>query len=183
NFNMDFNHHELLCNKVFTLNRNSYNTITLLIQELSSETPYSNDLSLCYLKQLIIQTMRLENSYSQDKPTTHMQQSYENNILNEILSFISDNINEKLCIDIICSQFCISSSMLHSLFKKNMNNTVKNYINELKLSKSKELIKTSTYTLSEISTMLGFSSIHYFSKKFKSFFGISPTEYSKSIYK
>ncbi|MGL5714568.1 MAG: AraC family transcriptional regulator [Paraclostridium sp.] len=183
NFNMDFNHHELLCNKVFTLNRNSYNTITLLIQELSSETPYSNDLSLCYLKQLIIQTMRLENSYSQDKPTTHMQQSYENNILNEIISFISDNINEKLCIDIICSQFCISSSMLHSLFKKNMNNTVKNYINELKLNKSKELIKTSTYTLSEISTMLGFSSIHYFSKKFKSFFGISPTEYSKSIYK
>jgi YesN/AraC family two-component response regulator len=63
-----------------------------------------------------------------------------------------------------------------------MNNTVKNYINELKLNKSKELIKSSTYTLSEISEILGFSSIHYFSKKFKLNFGVSPTEYSKSIY-
>lgn len=182
NFNMDFNHHELLCNKVFTLNRNSHTTTKLLIQELSSNNIYSNDLSLCYLKQLIIQTLRSENSYSQDIPTTNMQQCYENGLLDEILLFISDNINEKLCIDTICSQFCISSSMLHSLFKKNMNNTVKNHINELKLNKSKELIKTSQYNLSEISEMLGFSSIHYFSKKFKSFFGISPTEYSKSIY-
>lgn len=182
NFNMDFNHHELLCNKVFTLNRNSYNVITMLINELSCDNIYSNDLSLCYLKQLIIQTLRLENKYSQDRPTTHMQQSYENGLLDEILKFIEDNINEKLCVDTICTQFCISSSTLHSLFKKNMSNTVKNYINELKLNKSKELIKTSSYTLSEISEMLGFSSIHYFSKKFKSFFGVSPTEYSKSIY-
>lgn len=111
-----------------------------------------------------------------------MQQCYENGLLDEILQFISANIGEKLCVNTICSHFCISNSMLHSLFKKNMNNTVKNYINELKLNESKELIKTSKYNLSEISEMLGFSSIHYFSKKFKSFFGVSPTEYSKSIY-
>ncbi|MVO76226.1 AraC family transcriptional regulator, partial [Paeniclostridium sordellii] len=39
------------------------------------------------------------------------------------------------------------------------------------------------YTFSEIADYLAFSSIHYFSKKFKSEFGISPTEYAKSIYK
>ncbi len=182
NFEMDFNHHELLCNKVFTLQRESYSIISNLINELSNDNIYSNDLALCYLKQLIIQTLRLENSYSQSRPTTYMQQTYENNLLDEILKFISEHIDNKLSINILCSHFCISSSMLHSLFKKNMNNTVKNYINELKLNKSKELIKNTTYTLSEISEMLGFSSIHYFSKKFKLEFGISPTEYSKSIY-
>lgn len=182
NFNMDFNHHELLCNKVFTLQRDSYFIVSKLIEELSSNSIYSNDLSLCYLKQLIIQTLRLENSYFQSRPTTHMQQTYENNLINEIIKFIDNNLYEKLSVDTLCRHFCISSSMLHSLFKNNMDNTVKNYINDLKLNKSKELIKNSTYTLSEISEMLGFSSIHYFSKKFKSNFGISPTEYSKSIY-
>ena len=182
NFKMNFNHADLLCNKIFSLKRDSYFIVTKLIEELSNDNLYSNDLSLCYLKQLIIQMLRLDNSHFHSKPTTHMQQTYENELLNDILLYIDDNIYEKISVSTLCDQFCISTSMLHSLFRKNMNNTAKNYINELKLSKSKEHIRNSTHTLSEISEMLGFSSIHYFSKKFKSYFNISPTEYSKSIY-
>lgn len=182
NFKMNFNHADLLCNKIFSIQRDSYFIVTRLIEELSNDNLYSNDLSLCYLKQLIIQMLRLDNSHFHSKPTTHMQQTYENELLNDILLYIDDNIYEKISVSTLCEHFCISTSMLHSLFRKNMNNTAKNYINELKLSKSKELIRNSTHTLSEISEMLGFSSIHYFSKKFKSYFNISPTEYSKSIY-
>ena len=182
NFKMNFNHADLLCNKIFSLKRDSYFIVTKLIEELSNDNLYSNDLSLCYLKELIIQMLRLNNSHFHSKPTTHMQQTYENELLNDILLYIDDNIYEKISVSTLCDHFCISTSMLHSLFRKNMNNTAKNYINELKLSKSKELIRNSTHTLSEISEMLGFSSIHYFSKKFKSYFNISPTEYSKSIY-
>ena len=182
NFKMNFNHADLLCNKIFSLKRDSYFIVTKLIEELSNDNLYSNDLSLCYLKQLIIQMLRLNNSHFHSKPTTHMQQTYENELLNDILLYIDNNIYEKISVSTLCEHFCISTSMLHSLFRKNMNNTAKNYINELKLSKSKELIRNSTHTLSEISEMLGFSSIHYFSKKFKSYFNISPTEYSKSMY-
>ena len=182
NFKMNFNHADLLCNKIFSLKRDSYFIVTRLIEELSNDNLYSNDLSLCYLKELIIQMLRLDNSHFHSKPTTHMQQTYENELLNDILLYIDNNIYEKISVSTLCEHFCISTSMLHSLFRKNMNNTAKNYINELKLSKSKELIRNSTHTLSEISEMLGFSSIHYFSKKFKSYFNISPTEYSKSIY-
>ena len=182
NFKMNFNHADLLCNKIFSLKRDSYFIVTKLIEELSNDNLYSNDLSLCYLKQLIIQMLRLDNSHFHSKPTTHMQQTYENELLNDILLYIDNNIYEKISVSTLCEHFCISTSMLHSLFRKNMNNTAKNYINELKLSKSKELIRNSTHTLSEISEMLGFSSIHYFSKKFKSYFNISPTEFSKSIY-
>ena len=182
NFKMNFNHADLLCNKIFSLKRDSYFIVTKLIEELSNDNLYSNDLSLCYLKELIIQMLRLDNSHFYSKPTTHMQQTYENELLNDILLYIDDNIYEKISVSTLCEHFCISTSMLHSLFRKNMNNTAKNYINELKLGKSKELIRNSTHTLSEISEMLGFSSIHYFSKKFKLYFNISPTEYSKSIY-
>lgn len=182
NFKMNFNHADLLCNKIFSIQRDSYFIVTRLIEELSNDNLYSDDLSLCYLKELIIQMLRLNNSHFHSKPTTHMQQTYENELLNDILLYIDNNIYEKISVSTLCDHFCISTSMLHSLFRKNMNNTAKNYINELKLSKSKELIRNSTHTLSEISEMLGFSSIHYFSKKFKSYFNISPTEYSKSIY-
>lgn len=181
NFSMDFNNN-ILCNRVFTLERKTHSIISMLIEELCSNDIYSNDLSICYLKQLIIQIIRYEKNLFKIKPTTQMQQVYENKLLNEILSFISENINDVITVKTICEKFCISTSTIHSLFKKNTNNTVKNYINELKLNKSKELIKNSSYTISEISEIIGFSSIHYFSKKFKSRFGVSPREYSKSIY-
>ncbi|MDO7206416.1 hypothetical protein Q5M85_22260 [Paraclostridium bifermentans] len=118
NFNMDFNDYEFLCNKVFTLNRDSHHIIQNLINELSNQDIYSDDLSLCYLKQLIINTLRFKNLQGQHKPTTHMQQSYEDDQLNNILKYIDKNINKKINISTLCNEFCISSTTLHSLFKK-----------------------------------------------------------------
>ncbi|WP_373601344.1 cupin domain-containing protein, partial [Paraclostridium bifermentans] len=73
NFNMEFDKFKLLCDKVFTLDRTSYSTINFLIKELSLSDIYSDDLSLCYLKQLIINILRTKNLSSYSKPTTHMQ--------------------------------------------------------------------------------------------------------------
>ena len=59
----------------------------------------------------------------------------------------------------------------------------KKYINDLKLAKSKLLIKENKYTISEIAFMLGFSSIHYFSRSFTQHFEISPSEYAQTVFK
>lgn len=107
----------------------------------------------------------------------------DDELLNSILKFINDNVYEYLDIKSICDKFNISGSKLHLLFRKNLDTTVKLYINDLKLKKSKELIKESNYTISEISEILRFNSIHYFSNKLKKVYGFSPTEYLKSINK
>ena len=43
------------------------------------------------------------------------------------------------------------------------------------------MIHEHNQTISEISDILGFTSIQYFSRKFKLQYGISPTDYAKSI--
>jgi AraC-like DNA-binding protein len=58
----------------------------------------------------------------------------------------------------------------------------KEYINEAKLSRSRTLIRNGDRTISEIASMLGFNSIHYFSRKFTHRFGITPSEFSRGIY-
>ena len=55
------------------------------------------------------------------------------------------------------------------------------YYSKLKIKEAKKLIRESTYSVSEISEMLGYSSIHIFSRAFKKKTGMSPTDYSKSI--
>ncbi len=115
---MDFKQYEMLCDTVFTLERDSHFIISKLINELAYKDIYYNDLSLCYLKELIISIIRLSTSSSKILPTTTMQQSYENELLDEILKYIDNNLYERLSIDTLCSHFGMSTSMIHSLFKK-----------------------------------------------------------------
>lgn len=185
NFDMKFNTDNIkLSNKIFKTTRKSQSILKNLMYELNSNSLFCNDLSLCYLKQLIIQLIRDTNQNTKYScVTTEMKQNYENETLNNILEYIDNNIESSICVNSLCSKFAISSSTLHLLFKNNLRTTVNSYINTLKLNKSKELISESSYSISEISEILGFSSIHYFSKKFKNVFGISPTEYAKSLYK
>ena len=93
--------------------------------------------------------------------------------MNHIISCIS--INE------ICDKFAISRSSIQAKIKRNLDISPKHYINNIKLEQSKILLKKSARTVSEVSDMLGFASIHYFSRKFKLQYGISPSEYAKSI--
>jgi AraC-like DNA-binding protein len=59
--------------------------------------------------------------------------------------------------------------------------TIVDYINKYRLEQSKHLLMESNYNITQIADMLGFTSIHYFSRQFKSHFGISPSEYIKTI--
>lgn len=182
-FEMDFNDAQLLSNKVFSSTKDLYTIITKLMRELNSTHLYCDELSICYLKELVLKILSIDFETSIIKPVNKVQQFYDDELLNGILKFINDSIYECLDIQTICDRFSISSSKLHLLFRNNLDTTVKLYINNLKLKKSKELIKESNYTISEISEVLGFNSIHYFSSKFKKVYGFSPSEYLKSVNK
>ena len=182
-FDMTLDDHSLLSNKVFSCDKNLYAVIHNIIYELNSDNLYKNELIMCYLKQIILKILSSNINKSFIKPTNTTQQIYDNEILKEILDFIDSNIYTNLTINEICNKFNISSSKLHLLFKNNMSTTAKAYINNLKLKQSKDLIKEYKYSIGEISEMMGFNSIHYFSNSFKKKYGVSPSEYLKSINK
>ena len=89
--------------------------------------------------------------------------------------------NDKITIEEICHEFYLSRSSLQALFKTHLNSSPKNHLLNIKLQKSKELIRENQYTISEIAYMLGFSSIHYFSRLFKKNFNTTPSAYVKKI--
>ncbi|MGL5714586.1 MAG: AraC family transcriptional regulator, partial [Paraclostridium sp.] len=182
-FDMDFENIDLLANKKFSSNKEIQSIISNLIKELNATHLYCDELAICYLKELILKLLSIDLESCVTKPVSNVQQFFDNKLLSDILSFINDNLYEFLDIPRICDEFNISSSKLHLLFKSNLDTTAKAYINHLKLKKSKELIKESNHSISQISEMLGFNSIHYFSNKFKKVYGFSPSEYLKSINK
>ena len=53
------------------------------------------------------------------------------------------------------------------------------YINNLRMKKAKELLANSDMSISEISELVGFQSIHYFSRNFKEREGCAPLAYRR----
>ncbi|NMA83206.1 MAG: AraC family transcriptional regulator [Epulopiscium sp.] len=181
-FDMEFKDSHFLANRVFHGNVETKNLLHEILQEKNRNTYYSDDLIICYVKELIIKLvrdLRLESTIH--KLSTDMQSNVENVIVSQALDFIHENIHLKLTVSNIASTIPISSSYLSTLFKKNTGHTLMEYINQLRLNKSKEYLRTSSYTITEIADLLGYSSVHYFSKQFKDYYGISPTVYARSI--
>ena len=173
-----------ILNKSFPYNKKLYTLIKTFINESSTQLPYMNSLMLCLLQEIIIRLLQSEfTGEKEDKPVTEVRQYYQDTILQKILDYINSNITKPLTIAEICQAFSLSRSSLQILFKENLNQTPKKYISELKLEKSCELLRENKYTVSEISLMLGFNSIHYFSRAFTQKYGISPSEYAKQIFK
>ena len=55
--------------------------------------------------------------------------------------------------------------------------TPNDYIRTLRMNKAAELLKDDRLTVAEVGYQVGIGDPYYFSKSFKSFFGVSPTKY------
>ncbi len=103
--------------------------------------------------------------------------------LEEIFTYINNNYREKITLDDLCFLFGTNKTTICKSFKSAYGDTVINYINKLRIENAKKALREGNTSLTQLSANLGFSSIHYFSKLFKSFENKSPSEYIASINK
>lgn len=101
--------------------------------------------------------------------------------IDKIIEFMKQNISKNLTPEQICQAFSISRSCLMSLFKLHYRTGVKEYFNKLKIDRAKSLIREEQHNFTEIAELLGYSSVHYFSKQFKNLTDMAPTEYARSV--
>ena len=182
NFDLDMEDPSVLLNRKFKINREILDLINNYVKESSLKIPFREDLMICHLKQIIILLLQENARKDNVKPVSPITQYFEDELINEIIIYINQNVYSPITIDDVCTKFSVSRSSLQNMFKDNLKVAPKQYINEIKLSKSKILIKENKNNISAIALMLGFSSIHYFSRKFTQRYGITPSDYAKSIY-
>lgn len=174
----------LLTNRVFTINRKIKSAIDRFVDASTNEDEFTNNILIETLNRIVVELLSYTEQTEPKVASTPMQQNFENELLNQIIVYIGENIFSNFNnVEELCQHFGLSRSSLQNLFKNNLDIAPKRYILNMKLNKSKELIMESKYTISEIAGLLGFSSIHYFSRRFKQEFDISPTDYANKIYK
>ena len=92
---------------------------------------------------------------------------------------IQRHYTEPLDIELLSELCYLSKPHFFKLFKKETGTTPIAMRNSLRIERAKSLLSDDECQIGEISAMLGFESIYYFSRSFKSIVGISPQEYRK----
>lgn len=167
--------------QTFSCSESIHSALDKLIAQSLSHSYYTQTLMLCYLQEVITQLMQLTDTLLPSHSTPTSQQNFQNDLLQQILAYMNKKVAEPMTVEEICHKFFISRSSLQSLFKAHLHTSPKNHLINIKLQKSKELIQENRHTISEIAYLLGFSSIHYFSRLFKKYYNMSPSEYAKQV--
>ncbi|WP_010182365.1 helix-turn-helix domain-containing protein [Aquimarina agarilytica] len=99
--------------------------------------------------------------------------------IHDLTGYIIDNISEPLTVEILSKRSGLSQKKLQSGFKLLHSKSVNEYVRLMKLEISRDYIKNTTDSISEIVYKIGFRSRSYFSKIFFEHYGILPTDYRK----
>jgi len=101
--------------------------------------------------------------------------------IHRLTEYILDNISGQLTVDVLAREAAISPKKLQLGFKVLFSKTVNEYIRQLKLEISRDFLKNTELSVSEIVYAVGIKSRSYFSKIFSEAYGILPTEYRKQL--
>jgi AraC family transcriptional regulator len=108
-----------------------------------------------------------------------MQEEYIKRI-NTVLAFIDDNLDADLSLEKISGVVHYSPFHLHRLFKAVTNETLNSYITRKRMEKvASLLIRRKEMTVTELVLKYGFASNSSFTRTFKKFYGVSPSEFRK----
>ena len=101
-------------------------------------------------------------------------------LVQEIENYIYQHIEARITLQKISKSLAVSPNYLSLVFKQVRGQNILDYIHRVKINKAVPLLQTSM-TLSEIASSLSFSDQFHFSKVFKKYMEISPSEYRKLI--
>ena len=170
-----------LINRKFTIPQSAVPALQRMLRELDRMDAFSSDMVICLLQILLLELLRDQVAPTGTKLRTTNAVNSENEIIRRAQQFISEHVREKLTVPLVARHVDVSPSYLTALFRKNLQISPGEYVRRIKLQESKQMIREDNMNFTEIAAALQYSTVHHFSRQFKDKFGITPTEYAKSV--
>ncbi|HEY9058922.1 MAG TPA: response regulator [Pseudobacteroides sp.] len=101
-------------------------------------------------------------------------------MVQKAVDYLHNHYNEPITLGRVAENIYVSSFYLSRMFKKELGKNFIDFLNEIRVEKSKELLKDGKFKTYEIAQLVGFSDSQYFSKTFKKYANMTPTEYRES---
>ncbi|MDD9271664.1 response regulator [Paenibacillus sp. GCM10023248] len=102
-------------------------------------------------------------------------------MMEAIRNYVDENYSYELTLASLADMFHLNETYLSGLFKQSAGVTFSDYVTKLRLSKAVQLLKENELKLTDIATLVGYSSSSYFSTAFKKHYGKGPKEYREEL--
>ena len=146
-----------------------------LIHEIQTCRTGFEELTEMYLRQIFLLIQR---SWEERKPTVS---SYLQEEIDYARKYFNEHYNEDISIEEYAQSRGMSVSWFLRNFKQMTMKSPMQYILAIRINNAVSLLETTDYTVTEISTIVGYDNPLYFSRIFKKQKGISPSDYRKSL--
>lgn len=156
-------------NQKIHLDSAQFSTVIEIIQRIE-QTPNYSYIHICELL-AVLSSFKSEKKKIPKKSRT----------IDLILEYINKHYQTIQNLDDISYAVHISKPHLCKLFKKEMNITVSDYLNTVRINNACELLRNSKHSITYIATDCGYNSSTYFCKTFRHIVHMSPNEYRKHI--
>ena len=115
------------------------------------------------------------------KRETEKNSGYKKRDIMDVLNYIYENyLDDNFSVKSMASHFQTSVSNISHFFKKNMEVTISQYVEQIKLERAKEMLRTSDKKVSEIAEILRYANSTAFIEMFKKYEGVTPGVYRES---
>lgn len=144
------------------------------------QEPYQ--IAVAYLEIFLLELMRESNAVkrtSRENPVA--KKNIDGTIVDSIKLYMQENLYCPLTLNEICAHFHMSKSYICQLFKNETGCSIIDYFIDLKIKEAKLLIREGELNFTQIAEKLGYTSLHHFTRIFKSRVKMSPSSYEKSI--
>ncbi len=98
-------------------------------------------------------------------------------VITEIMRIIRQRYSDNLTIADIASQVYLAKTYICLLFKQETGETINEYITRVRMEKAKELLSNTDQKLADICTSIGYAEPSYFTKQFRKYTGMNPSDY------
>ena len=147
------------------------------------EKPFDVDFLVEQANNLIKNRNLLKEKYSTKivaEPSRITFSSIDEELLKKAITHIESNIdNPEYDVDAFVSDMAISRTLLYRKINDITGMSIKEFILDMRLKRSAQLLEDSQLTISEIAVRTGFNDSKYFSVCFKRHYGVSPSQFKK----
>lgn len=183
--------------KILKVGQNQKSIISKIISEYTNafstpfNDPYTNRLERkqnqpigseqllrMYISELLISFLRNtlpEHQYSM------ISINHSASMVNLLINYMQDNLQSGVSVDQLVKFSGINRTGINNLFKQNFGMGAIDYFIKMKIDAAKKYLRENNFNVTQISEILGYANVHYFSRQFKKVTGMSPIEYSTSI--
>ena len=99
----------------------------------------------------------------------------------KLKQYLELHFQENISLKMLEDEFYFNASYISRIFKLKTGENYSDYLLRIRICRAKELLSTDTFSVRQISEMVGFSSSKYFSKVFKDMEGVQPITYRNEV--